>query len=381
MGSHPDPTTTFAPGSIIVHMNRGAEPDALVATPNGFKTKLTILATVTALTVGIHYGWLIEPFFGHVHWIHVIHGRFCYIPIVIAAAWFGMRGGLLAAGVISLLVLPYILGSDLPTTTLVTEYVEIVFYFAIGGLIGFLVDREFTARRKQQDAQLQVERTQKLSLVGQIAAGVAHEIKNPLASIKGAADILTDRTTTEADREEFNGILRSEVKRIDATVSEFLEFARPKKTELRQLNYTETVRAGLRQIENQAKRSDITLQTNLTDHIQVDGDSEKLHQLLLNLVLNAIQASPAGATITVSLDRTDTGHARLRVKDEGEGIPEKVQPHLFEPFFTTKASGTGLGLAVVKAIVDDHRGEIAIDSRPGAGTEVRVTLPPAGERR
>lgn len=362
-------------------IDREHDPGAIVATPNGLKTKIMILAGATAITVGIHYGWLVEPFFGHVHWLHVIHGRFCYIPIVVAAAWFGMRGGLIAAAAISMLVLPYITGSDLPTSALVTEYVEIVFYFAIGGLIGFLVDREFTARKKQQDAQLQVERTQKLSLAGQIAAGVAHEIKNPLASIKGAADILTDPSTSPDNRTEFNEILRSEVKRINTTVSEFLEFARPKTTELRQIDFSELVRAGLRQVESQAKRTNVTLATNLTPTLRVDGDSEKLHQMILNLVLNAIQASDEGSEISVTLETAPAHRVRLTITDQGEGIAERDLPRLFEPFFTTKTSGTGLGLAVVKAIVADHHGDIHMNSRVGEGTTVAVELPRERETR
>lgn len=347
-----------------------------MGSPDSPKTKILILAGTIAFTVGIHYGWLVEPFFGHVHWLHVIHGRFCYIPIVVAAAWFGLRGGLAVAGIISLAVLPYILGSDLPTSSLVSESVEIVFYFAIGALIGFLVERELAARRKQQDAELQVERSQKLSLVGQIAAGVAHEIKNPLASIKGAADILTDSATSSADRLEFSEILRSEVRRIDATVTEFLEFARPKHTELRRIDLSEITRTSLRQVEAQAKSVAVSLATAISDHVYVNGDPEKLHQMILNLILNAVQASHEGQQIGVSLQQSSSAVALLTISDSGEGIPAHDLDRVFEPFYTTKSSGTGLGLAVVKAIVDSHCGNIRIDSRPGAGTTVIVELPP-----
>ena len=346
-----------------------------MASPDSPKTKILILAGVTALTVGIHYGWLVEPFFGHVHWLHAVHGRFCYIPIVIAAAWFGMRGGLIVAGLISTLVLPYILGSDLPTSSFISEWVEIVFYFALAALIGLLVERELTTRRRQQEAQLQVERSQKLSLVGQIAAGVAHEIKNPLTSIKGAADILTDPTTSPADREEFSGILRNEVKRIDATVTEFLKFARPKQTELRRLDFSEAVRTCLRQIEAQARSLDVTMATAISDHLSVNGDPEKLHQMMLNLLLNALQASPVGQQIGVSLQRSTSATAMLTISDSGEGIAPHDLERIFEPFYTTKASGTGLGLAIVKAIVESHGGDIKIESSLGVGTTVVVELP------
>jgi signal transduction histidine kinase len=343
--------------------------------PESSKTKLLILALVTVLTLAVHYGWIVERIFGHVHWLHAIHGRLCYIPIVIAASWFGVRGGLITAGTISLLVLPYIWGSAREPHEFATEMVEIVFYFAIAILIGVLVEREFTARRKQQEAQLQMERSQKLSLVGQLAAGVAHEIKNPLASIKGAADILTDDDTSRKDREEFKDILQNEVRRIDATVAEFLEFARPKETRLETLDLTATVRATLRQMEAHAKRERIPLEANLQEGIVVDGDPEKLHQMTLNLMLNAMQASGEGNTICITLTDRNAPGVQLVIADSGAGIDESEMERIFEPFFTTRASGTGLGLAVVKDIVESHCGEIAIESEAGRGTTVTVTLP------
>ena len=340
-----------------------------------------MLAILTAFTVSIHYGWLIEPIFGHVHWVHAVHGRFCYLPIVVAAAWFGLRGGLMQAGVISLLVLPLLFSTNLPVHDFVSELAEIVFYFALGTIIGFLVDREFRARRRQQEAQLQVERSQKLSLVGQIAAGVAHEIKNPLSSIKGAADILSDSQTSPAERAEFAGILQGEVRRIDATVTEFLEFARPKQTRLTELNLTETIRTTVRQLSSQATTDKITLDVNTPVAVMVNGDSEKLHQLVLNLVLNAIQASAKGDTVTVATRTISDRLVELAIEDHGAGIPDADREKVFEPFYTTKSSGVGLGLAVVKAIVDDHGGRITIgNAESGKGTRVSVQLPLADSR-
>ncbi|MBU0983955.1 MAG: DUF4118 domain-containing protein, partial [candidate division Zixibacteria bacterium] len=128
-------------------------------------TKLSILGAVIATTLGIHYGWLTHTIFGHIHWLHAAHGRFCYIPIVIAAAWFGIRGSLAAATVISVAVLPYILSLDVDSNAMLSEYVEIIFYYAIAVLSGALVDRELRARRRAEEARLQLERSQKLSLV------------------------------------------------------------------------------------------------------------------------------------------------------------------------------------------------------------------------
>jgi len=343
--------------------------------PESIAIKILALAGVIVLTLGIHYGWLIEPIFGHVHWIHAIHGRFCYIPIVMAASWFGLRGGLYAATTISVLVLPYVFLSAPDTHDLAGELAEITFYFAIAILIGVLIEREFKTRKKQQEAQLQAERSHELSLVGQIAAGMAHEVKNPLASIKGAADILTDDDTLPAEREEFKAILRNEIKRIDTTITEFLAFARPKETKLENLNVSDVLQTSLRQTEAEAARQGISIDSSLDADIYVNGDSEKLHQMALNLILNAIQASKKDDTITVRFGADSPKTARFTIRDAGAGIDADDLERVFEPFFTTRSSGTGLGLAIVKDIVDSHSGDISIESRKGAGTTVTVTLP------
>jgi len=344
-------------------------------TPKEDHNKIITLAAITALTVAIHYGVVFEPLFGHVHWIHALHSRFCYIPIVIAASWFGIRGGIFSATAISALVLPYIFGRDFETRDTVGELVEIVFYYLIGALVGVLVDREFLARRRQQEAELQVERSQKLSLVGQIAAGVAHEIKNPLASIKGAADILVDDSTSEDARNEFGDILQNEIKRIDSTVSEFLGFARPKETKLERTDLTNVITSCVRQVTPQAEQVGVRIDTEIADDIFVTGDAEKLHQMTLNLILNAINASDERSTIRISLNRTGAHYSELTVVDEGSGMSAEELDHAFEPFYTTRADGTGLGLAIVKSIVDNHQGEIELTSEVERGTKAKVTIP------
>jgi len=338
------------------------------------QTRIAVIAAVTAVTLGIHYGWLIEPIFGHVHWLHAIHGRFCYIPIMIAAAWFGLRGGLITATAISIAVMPLVVNAVTVTHDFAAEIAEVVFYYAIAVLIGLLVDREYRQRRQKEAAQQQVERSQKLSLVGQVAAGVAHEIKNPLASIKGAADILTDDNASVAEKEEFKEILRSEVRRIDTTVDEFLEFARPREAKLESMDLGESVRQTVRQVEAQAGRDNITFELDIAEAIIVRGDTQKLHQLTLNLLLNSMQALPDGGEVGVVVG-THGGNAALVIKDTGAAIDAADLERIFEPFFTTRASGTGLGLAVVRTIVDAHRGDIEVNSVKGQGTTVHVIIP------
>jgi two-component system sensor histidine kinase HydH len=342
--------------------------------------KIATIVLITMFTTAIHYGYVLEPIFGDAHWIHAVHSRFCYVPIVIAAAWFGIRGGLWTAMAISITVLPFVINARSNDHNFAGEIVEIVFYFALAILIGALVDREWRARKRQEQMRLQLERSQKLSLVGQVAAGVAHELKNPLASIKGAVEIISDESTADGDRDEFKSILFREIKRMDGTVTEFLEFARPKPTRIEELDLSLLVRSSLRQIEPQANKESIRIAEEIQPDIRQQGDREKLHQMILNIMLNAIQASRPEGTVSVRLS-TQSQSVNLEIADQGEGITQGDIERVFEPFYTTRASGSGLGLAIVKSIVDAHGGYINIVSTPEAGTTVTVRLPLKQELR
>lgn len=343
------------------------------------RIKIAILVGLISLTVAIHYGWVLEHLLGHREWVHALHSRFCYLPIMVAAAWFGLRGGVIAATVISVAIMPYLFGAVATNpnhmTSLSQELIEMFFYYTIGILIGLLVDREMLVRRRQERTELELERSQRLSLVGQMAAGVAHEIKNPLASIKGAVEILSEDTTPPQDREEFKQIVVGEIKRIDGTIQEFLEFARPKEIKLQPLDLSSVLSNSLRQMERQIKDAGIVLTPRIAPDIRIDGDQEKLHQVLLNLVLNAIQASAPEDNIEVTLRRTADDAAQIVIRDHGTGITQADIARIFEPFFTTKASGTGLGLAIVKSILDGHNASISVDSPVSGGSEFTLTFP------
>jgi len=337
--------------------------------------RIAFLGGLIALTLAIHYGLVLEAIFGHSGWVHAIHGRFCYIPIAIAAVWFGLRGGLFAATAISVLVLPYIFMPRQHLVDLSSELVELIFYYAIAILTGALIDRELLIRRKQEETQLQLERSHKLSMVGRMAAGVAHEIKNPLASIKGAMEILSDSSTSPTDKEEFKEIAMKEIKRVDGTVKEFLDFARPKEPKPEKLNISNTFNAGIRQLESQLIKSGIRINCDIQEELFIYGDHEKMHQVFLNLMLNAIDASERGSSVDVIVRKSNSNKVLLKIRDSGRGIDESEIASIFEPFYTTKSSGTGLGLTIVKAIIENHNGRIQIDSQPGVGTVVEVLLP------
>ncbi len=343
-------------------------------------TKVGIIAGTTALTVAIHYGLILEPLFGHSVWVHAIHSRLCYIPIVMAASWYGLLGGLVSATAISLLIQPYIFLLNSPHVDISSEVVEIVFYFALAFLSGGFADREKRNRKQQEATQLQLERSHKFSLIGQMAAGVAHEIKNPLASIKGAVEILGSGDAGDMERKEFQQIIVKEIKRIDTTVQEFLDFARPKEVQLKRIDLSEIVHSSIRQLENQVRQAGMEFDAHIANGLMTMADPEKIHQVIINLVLNAVQASQPGQNIMVNLAAKGS-YAVITVQDHGEGLSAEDTERIFEPFFTTKVHGIGLGLAIVKSIIERHKGDIKVEGTPGKGTSFMVLIPLAEARK
>ncbi|NOY89365.1 MAG: DUF4118 domain-containing protein [FCB group bacterium] len=342
---------------------------------NNEKTKILILGFIIAITLATHYGWILDPIFGHTDLVRAIHGRLCYIPIALAASWFGLRGGVITASIISILVLPFIFVFNAHANNISSELMEIVFYYAIAILIGVVIDKELSLRKKQEETQLQLERAHKLSMIGQMAAGVAHEIKNPLASIKGAVEIISDPSTPLTEKKEFQEIVHDEIKRVDGTIKEFLEFARPKELYMEKLNLSSSLKTSIKQLENQAGNKNISFTRDIEKDVIIFGDKEKIHQVLLNLLLNALQASDNDSQIIVTLKKDEDNKSHIKIIDHGKGIEKSQLQKIFEPFYTSKPSGTGLGLAIVKSILEKHQGQINVVSEENKGTEIDVTLP------
>jgi two-component system sensor histidine kinase HydH len=340
--------------------------------------RILFIAAITAATVSFHYGLLVPDAHGGV--LHAIHGRLCYIPIILAAVWYGVRGGLITALSITLLTLPYArLRGITDHHTLLGEYTEMVFYVAIGLMTGVLIERQWRERRRSESLQRELARQEHLSSLGQMAAGLAHEIRNPLGSIQGAAEILGDRATAGSREGELFDVLRKESRRLGTVVDDFLGFARPRPLALAPVDVAAAIERAASQMELDASARGIGIARSVEAGLPpLVADAGQLHQVLLNLLLNAIAATPDGGRVEVSAARAQRDGARcvaLRVRDTGAGIPADVLPRIFDPFFTTRESGTGLGLSISHGIVRGHGGWIDVESRPGAGTTVSVILP------
>jgi len=222
----------------------------------------------------------------------------------------------------------------------------------------------------------EVERSQRLAAVGSLAAGVAHEIRNPLSSLKGFATYFRQRYGSVPDDVKMADIMIREVDRLNRVITELLEFSRPMALKKEETDAAGLVRRALDTIERQAAEKGIAVRAELPPGLAaVPIDADRVTQVLLNLFLNALAAMERGGVLSVGLALQEGRTLRITVGDSGAGIRREDLGRVFDPYFTTKASGTGLGLAVVHRIVEAHGGEIRLESEPGKGTTFTVLLP------
>ncbi|HNX77748.1 MAG TPA: ATP-binding protein [Candidatus Rifleibacterium sp.] len=222
----------------------------------------------------------------------------------------------------------------------------------------------------------QLYHADKLSSIGQMAASIAHEIKNPLASIKTLGQLLQEETARDDSRSEYIEVIVSEVNRLNSVVEQLLKYAKPEGSSFGEVEFAEIINPVLALVHHESERRRISLQADYPDNMKVFVDSEKLKQVFLNLIFNAVQAMTDGGQIIIRASReTDSPWATFEVQDSGAGMPQETVARIFEPFFTTKQRGTGLGLAIVKKIVDLHGGKIEVSSEPGKGTRFKIYLP------
>jgi len=213
----------------------------------------------------------------------------------------------------------------------------------------------------------------RLASLGRMAANIAHEIRNPLASLSGAVEVLAAGAPDET-RERLGQIVIKETDRLNAIIREFLEYARPAPLNRDTVNVAEIVDEVLVLLEHRSTPGTLKVVREFPPALPWSVDRQQFRQVVWNLCLNALQAMPEGGELKVAM-AVPGGRLLLRVADTGEGIADGDLGHIFEPFYSTKAAGTGLGLALVHRVVQDHGGEIDVQSRAGGGAVFTLTLP------
>jgi len=357
---------------------------------------------------------LLQLIEGRVAWLHGMPGRVSSIVLQLLISWLLMDStGLLASQYYPILLLPVVstatylgvTGTMLTSVAAIGTYLSLLFRgeileatpedihtleircvtLAISALIVNLVgearrreanryknaaEQLAVANQNLRDAEAAVRRSERLAALGQLSAGLAHELRNPLGSIRGSAELL-ERSVGGGDNavvKELAGIISEEVDRTNSLVTRFLDFARPLEPRREQVDITQL-------IDRSAKHAHVEIIRNYSPDVPLlPIDPNLMEQVFINLIVNAAQASAPDAPITVAT-RMAGGEAEISVIDRGCGVPADKIETIFNPFVTTKQTGVGLGLAIVAKIVDGHGGRMAVESDPGKGSAFRVYLP------
>ena len=335
--------------------------------------------------------------------LHDIYRRASYLPIVVGAILFGIRGGLILALVAIVSFIPHLHHFyHRSWSAYLAELPEIVLYLAAGLVTGAIAGREKRLREQYQEQSRQLARSyrrlheqtalllevedqlrasQKLSALGQLAASLAHEIKNPLGAIRGAVEILRDDYPPDHPKQEFITILIKESDRLAATVDEVLRFSRNRVEEegsRPRAKLAEIIDQVATLLGNRLRKKAIRLEQAIDkDSGQVLLDADRMSQVCINLLLNAVEAVPGGGRIRISAD-AGASDLRMTVEDSGPGVAPELREQIFQPFYSTRSDGTGLGLAISSRIIESCGGRISVGDSPLGGACFTIQLPEHG---
>jgi signal transduction histidine kinase len=240
------------------------------------------------------------------------------------------------------------------------------------------IDDTHVALEKSREHLLQAE---KMAVVGKLAAGMAHSIRNPFTSVKMRLFSLNRSLKLNAAQQEDFDVVSEEIRHIDTIVQNFLEFSRPPKLQIRSVSPSTVVDMTLQLLSHRLKTYDVSVTVRRERPLpEIDGDPEQLKEVLVNLIINACESMEAGGRITIRESMATAKEKRpaavVCVEDDGPGMSNAVKEKIFEPFFTTKEEGTGLGLSIAARIMEEHGGRLGVDSSEGDGTVFILTFPP-----
>ncbi|MGH9558144.1 MAG: two-component system sensor histidine kinase NtrB [Bryobacteraceae bacterium] len=317
------------------------------------------------------------------------------LPVISAATSFGAAGGIAVTLTACIEDLSFLLFVNWQEQEFVPgEQLELVLRLLLFPLVFYLTyqlaqGKREEARRYQQaaeqlaaanvslkEAEAHLRRTERLAALGQLTAGLAHELRNPMGTMKTSAELLSRNVVKENEiAREMAGYIRDEVDRTNSLITRFLDFARPMHLKLEKGDLAALIDCTIDRFNRENSGRGVTVLKNYSPDIPpVAFDAELMERAILNLISNAAQASPAGSVVTVKT-RPVNNMIEISVIDRGCGIEQKNIESVFNPFFTTKADGVGLGLAIVSKMVDEHGGQITVESTPGEGSVFRVFLP------
>ena len=338
---------------------------------------------------------------------HLVYMQAYFIPIILAAFQFGVKGGLGSALIISLIYLPHIMlqwGGLIETNLM--RFLQLVLFNVLGYLTGLKAQGEkqqrlkyqkaaeelqksLKAQQEQSEKLLEMERqlrsADRLAIVGQLTASLAHEVRNPLGSIRGAVEILREQVPADVKQSEFFDILIQDTQRLNEVVEHYLNFVKKHSKHYTDFDAREIIQNVLQMLASTARKQRVRIIHHLPDTpLMIHADKIELWQILVNVLLNALQAVAHnnGGEIHLHANKISQGnkdYMQIRIIDNGPGIPEQEIEKIFAPFYTTKETGTGLGLPIVKQIADSNKWKIELSNRAGAGVVFSLNIPLRGK--
>lgn len=328
------------------------------------RIKIGVAVLLVVLISVLHYstGYR-EPYY------HALNRELYFIPLILSGLWFGLRGALIASAGITSMYLPYTImvwnnfaASDFE------RILSILLFNVIAATLGLVSD-------KQKASEAALRRSERLAAMGQAVSAVAHDIKTPLITIEGFVRLARKGLSEDDPVGEKLDIVIRETKRLENMVNEMLDFSRPLTLNRVPVDFTQPLREIISLVQDEAARMNVTIEEKLPEKLpEVALDPERIKEALLNLVINAVQASPEGEIVTLSVSM-GTDSLLCDVIDRGHGIAAGTMEKIFSPFFTTKKGGTGLGLYIARRIIEAHGGKITVLKGREQGVIFRVSLP------
>ena len=331
---------------------------------------LAIIIILLLVITGLHYYTSIYKIE-----LHEFYRRLYYIPIILASFRYGLRGGVITPFLTGVLYAPHLLFyvGEMNIHVL-NQFMEIFLFFVVGVTTGLLVQQQQDQSLELIKMEKQIHRAERLSTVGQLASGIAHEIRNPLGIIKTISQTLL-KETEDNEISEGLAIIVEETNRANRVIQGLLDFARPREMIMESMDLKLLLNETVILLKKYALEHNVKIDFEVTGDISdIKGERERLKQAFINLIFNGIQSMYKGGVFRVKLTYADS-KVYIRFIDEGEGIAQEILPEIFNPFFTTKSNGTGLGLSITHRIIEEHKGTIKVISKKDEGSEFIITIP------
>jgi signal transduction histidine kinase len=337
---------------------------------------LLLITALVYISGGVQGSFYFLYIFDIIAASYIISKRAAYLTAALSAIFYGLLVDGMYFGLI-----PYFAQEETMEISLGLVTNNIFIAWSAFFLVAFLMNYLTGSLRKTRDqltlAQKELEIKKKLAVAGEISAQLAHEIRNPLAAISGSVQVLKDELGLKGEQRELMDIIVDESERVSQSIEQFLNLASTGPKVFSAINLTDILKETLTLLQSSGEMDgnlDVKGNYSLND-VRYFGNRNQFKQLFWNIIRNALKAMPGGGVLTIDLDRIKRDVIQLRFTDTGIGMAEEKRERIFEPFYSAFEDGQGLGMAVVRKIVDDYKGKIKVASEPGKGTEIIITLP------